>query len=97
MTQLMQHRIDHLLERQEQARVVMISESQTDLPAFVHIQTEQILLRRQELGENLDVPGMFLHDGFDDRGDFAQHLEGGIWTFEVGKMFVGAEEGGVFF
>jgi hypothetical protein len=93
----MQHRIDNLLQRQEQISIIMIPQTDTNLISAIDIQTEQIPLRWQELGQDLHAPAALAHDGFDGRSDAAEEREGSIAAGEAGEVLVAVEERFVFF
>ena len=95
--ELMQHSINNLLQRQEKVRIVVIAQTDADFVAAVDVQSEQVPLWWQELGQDLDAPTAFPHDRFDSRGHFAQKCEGRIAAGESGEMLVGVEEWLVFF
>jgi hypothetical protein len=94
---LMQHSINDLLERQKQIRIVVIAQTHADFVAAVDVQSEQVSLWWQELGQDLDAPAAFPHDGLDGRGHFAQERESRIAAREAGEVLVGVEEWLVFF
>jgi hypothetical protein len=66
-----QHGVNNLLEWQEKIRIVVIAQADADFVAAVDVQSEQVSLWWQELGQDLDAPAAFSHDGFDGRGHFA--------------------------
>ena len=94
---LMQHSINDLLERQKQIRIVVITQTHADLVAAVDVQAEQVSLWWQELGQNLDAPAAFPHDGLDGRGHFAQESESRIAAGQAEEVLVCVEEWFVFF
>jgi hypothetical protein len=94
---LMQHSINNLLKRQKKIRIVVIAQTDADLVAAVDVQSEQVSLWWQELGQDLNAPTAFPHDGFDGRGHFAQECESRIAAGEAREMLVCVEEWFVFF
>jgi hypothetical protein len=94
---LMQHRINDLLQRQEQISIIMIPQSNANLISAVDIQAEEIPFRWQELGQDLDAPTAFAHDGFHGRCNSAEESEGCIAAGEAGEVLVAVEERFVFF
>lgn len=94
---LMQHRINNLLQRQEQISIIVIPQANTNLVAAINIQSEQVPFRWQELREDLHAPATLAHDGFHGRGDSAEESEGCIAAGEAGEVLVVVEERFVFF
>ena len=95
--ELVQHRINNLLQRQEQISIIVIPQANTNLVAAINIQSEQVPFRWQELREDLHAPATLAHDGFHGRGDSAEESEGCIAAWETGEVLVAVEERFVFF
>lgn len=68
--ELVQHRVDYLLQWQEQIGIVVVPQANADLVATIDVQAKQVAFWWQELGQDLHAKATFAHDGFDGRRHF---------------------------
>lgn len=66
MTQLVQHGVDDVLEREELALIGRRAEPEADLLAAVDVQAEQVGFGGVELAEDVDAPVALPHQRFDE-------------------------------
>lgn len=76
MTKFMKHGVHHLFEWEELPFVTRVPKPQTYFLAFVPVEAQQIVFRREELCKNTNSPGSLSHDRFHKARDFAESLEG---------------------
>ena len=73
---LVEHGVDHFLHGQELSLIGRIPQPKADFLAIIPVQSQQILLRRPELGQDPDLPSSLPHYRLDEGGDFPQRLQG---------------------
>mmetsp|Transcript_3454 Transcript_3454/g.7757 ORF Transcript_3454/g.7757 Transcript_3454/m.7757 type:complete len:280 (-) Transcript_3454:190-1029(-) len=71
--ELVEHRAEHVLVREEARRVARRAEPEADLRAPVHVQSEQVRVFGIELTHELDPPPPAPHQGLHLLGDALQH------------------------